>query len=121
MKITPLIYDFRGLLPGYRFSQEDALHWIAAAHAQSEVRASGQTSLLPKWVDRMDRLVKRFGCSPKHIKERRFGLSDFTHDRWEKMLIFNLASTTEGEGTNARNQFYTEVADRLVNQFYANE
>src|SRR5262245_59496008 len=45
MKISPLIYDFRDQLPSYHLPQEYAFHWLAAAHAQAEVRSSGRMDL----------------------------------------------------------------------------
>ena len=121
MNISPLIYDFRDLLPSYHLSQEYAFQWLAAAHAQAEVRALGRMDLQSEWLDRMGRLVRRYGCSPRRIGGRRSELSDFMHTRWEEMRIFNLASTPEGEGISARNQFYADTASRVVNQFYAGE
>jgi predicted naringenin-chalcone synthase len=121
MKISPLIYDFRDLLPSYHLPQEYAFYWLAAAHAQAEVKALGRMDLQSEWLDRMGRLVRRYGCSPRRIGGRRSELSDFMHTRWEEMRIFNLASTPEGAGINARNQFYADTASRVVNQFYADE
>jgi predicted naringenin-chalcone synthase len=121
MKNTPLIYDFRDQLPSYHLPQEYAFHWLAAAHAQAEVSSSGRMDLRSEWMDRMGRLVRRYGCSAQRIGGRRSELSDFMHTRWEEMRIFNLASTPEGEGISARNHFYADTADRVVNQFYAGE
>ena len=59
MKISPLIYDFRDLLPSYHLSQEYAFHWLAAAHAQAEVRTLGRMDLQSEWLGRMGRLVRR--------------------------------------------------------------
>jgi len=121
MKISPLIYDFRAQLPRYQLPQEYAFHWLAAAHAQAEVRASGRMDLRSEWLERMGRLISRYGCSAQRIGGRRSELSDFMHTRWEEMSIFNLATTTVGEGIAARNQFFADTANRVVNQFYAGE
>lgn len=121
MNISPLIYDFRYQLPSYHLSQEYSFHWLAAAHAQAEVRAQKRTDLQSEWLDRMGRLIRRYGCSTQAIGGRRSELSDFMHTRWEEMRIFNLTSKPEGEGINARNQFYADTASRVVNQFYADE
>jgi predicted naringenin-chalcone synthase len=77
--------------------------------------------LQSEWLGRMGRLVRRYGCSAQRVGGRRSELSDFMHTRWEEMRIFNLASTPKGEGINARNQFYADTANRVVNQFYADE
>jgi predicted naringenin-chalcone synthase len=121
MKISPLIYDFRAQLPGYQASQEYAFQWLAAAHAQAEVIASGQIDLRSEWLDRMERLIRRYGCSAQRIGRRSSELSDFMHTRWEEMRIFNLSSAPEGERIDARNQFYAGIANRVVNQLYADE
>jgi len=119
LKISPLIYDFRPLMPSYKASQEYTLHWLAAAHAQAEVIASGRRELLSERLERMERLVRRYGCSAQRIGARRTELSDVMHTRWEEMRIFNLASAPEGEKIGMRNQFYADTANRVVNELYA--
>ncbi|HKQ72360.1 MAG TPA: 3-oxoacyl-[acyl-carrier-protein] synthase III C-terminal domain-containing protein [Blastocatellia bacterium] len=121
MKISPLIYDFRVQLPSYHLPQEYSFHWLAAAHTEAEVIASGRMDLRSEWLDRMGRLIRRYGCSAQRIGGRRSELSDFMHTRWEEMSIFNLTAKPAGEGIDARNQYYADTANRVVNQFYAGE
>ena len=121
MKNPPLIYNFRPLMPSYQVSQKYTLHWLAAAHAQAEVIASRRMDLLPERLDRMGKLVRRYGCSEERIGARRTELSDVTHTRWEEMRIFNLASAPEGEKISLRNQFFSDTATRVVNELYDGE
>jgi predicted naringenin-chalcone synthase len=121
MKTHPLLYDFRVQLPDYHCSQEQGFHWLAASHAKAEATIASATATTTDWQARMEKLVRRFGCSPKHIGQRRSELSDFLHTDWQRMQIFNLEEAAEGKGLNTRNQFFADTANRVVKKFYDNE
>src|SRR4030095_16724825 len=74
MNISPLIYDFRDLLPSYHLPQEYAFHWLAAAHAQAEVRALGRMDLQSEWLDRMGRLLRGDGWLARTHRRTRPGV-----------------------------------------------
>jgi predicted naringenin-chalcone synthase len=121
MTNNPLLYDFRVQLPSYHCSQEEGFRWMAASHAKAEGTASLGKTVESEWETRMEKLVRRFGCSPKHIGRRRSEIHDFLHMNWEEMQIFNLAESAEGKGLNTRNQFYADTVNRVVGNFYSEE
>jgi predicted naringenin-chalcone synthase len=121
MKNNPLLYDFKVQLPRYHCSQEEGFRWLAASHAKAEALASPNETIESEWRARLEKLVRRFGCSPKHIGQRYSELNDFLHTTWEDMQIFNLAESAEGKGLNTRNQFFADAANRAVKNFYPEE
>ncbi|HZS06672.1 MAG TPA: 3-oxoacyl-[acyl-carrier-protein] synthase III C-terminal domain-containing protein [Blastocatellia bacterium] len=121
LKNRLVLYDFRIQLPRYHGSQELGFRWLTAAHAQAEVKAQGREDLRPELLARMERFVRRFGCPPQHIGTRRSEIEDFLHTEWDRMQIFTLAEAAEGCGIGKRNQFFAEVANRTVADFYADE
>jgi hypothetical protein len=68
---TPIfVNDFRVVRPRFEKSQEDAIRWLAEAHAHAERAAgfpSGRTDLS---VEFFEKLIGRFGCSPERIAQR---------------------------------------------------
>jgi predicted naringenin-chalcone synthase len=121
MKNNPLLYDFRVQLPRYHCSQEDGFRWLAASHARAEALASPDQTDEAQWQTRLEKLVRRFGCSPRHIGQRYSELNDFLHTDWEAMQIFNLCESAEGKGLSTRNQFYADAVNRVVENFYLEE
>jgi predicted naringenin-chalcone synthase len=121
MKNNPLLYDFRVQLPRYHCSQEEGFRWLAAAHARAQALAAPAETDESLWQARMEKLVRRFGCSTRHIGQRHSELRDFLHHNWEEMEIFNLSESAEGRGLNRRNQFYAEAVNRVVEKFYPEE
>lgn len=118
MKLKPILYDFKSRLPVYRKPQEYALGWLADAHTKAEIKKSVNSESLSDISGRMERLIRRYGCSPKDIGWRSSELSDFTHTQWEEMRIFNVMKSPEGENISIRNQFYSETVNRVVNELY---
>jgi predicted naringenin-chalcone synthase len=120
MKPT-LLRGFRVLLPRYHRPQEEGFAWLAAAHARSDATASGRENAFEESCLRMERLVRRFGCSARHIGWRRSELGDFMHTDWHRMLIFNLYERPEGQSLGCRNRFFAEIANRTLERFFAGE
>jgi predicted naringenin-chalcone synthase len=116
-----LLREFRVLLPRYHRPQEEGFAWLAAAHARSEATASGLDDTPDKSCLRMERLVRRYGCSAQHIGWRRSELGDFMHTEWPRMLIFNLHERAEGQSLSRRNHFFAETANRILERFFAGE
>ena len=116
MRTNPLLYDFRVQLPSQYGPQEHTFTWLAAAHAKAEETASGkpQTELQP----RMEKFVRRFGCSPKNIGFRASELEDFQHFSWEEMRVFNLHESPNGRALDTRNRFFADTVSRVVAGFY---
>jgi len=125
MKPRTLLTNFRILMPRYYGEQEYAFEWLATAHARAEATATctnGEAAALQQeWQPRMARLVRRYGCSPNSIGRRYSELEDFLHQDWSRMQIFNLHESADGQGLNARNQFFAEMANRALTDFFAEE
>ncbi|MBI1764473.1 MAG: naringenin-chalcone synthase [Acidobacteria bacterium] len=116
--------DFKVILPRYQRAQDYAFGWLAAAHARAEATANGANGHSPmeqEWLTRMERLVRRYGCSPTSIGKRYSELEDFLHQDWSRMQIFNLHESAEGRGLDARNQYFAEMANRALGDFFADE
>jgi predicted naringenin-chalcone synthase len=67
----------------------------------------------------MTRIVQRYTCAPEHIGRRHSELADFMHTDWPRMHIFNLHEEPRGRGLNARNRFYAETVNRVVEDLFA--
>lgn len=124
MKHRTYLSNFKVILPRYQRAQDYAFGWLAAAHARAEATANGangHSQIEQEWLTRMERLVRRYGCSPTSIGKRYSELEDFLHQDWARMQIFNLLESAEGRGLDARNQYYAEMANRALNDFFADE
>src|SRR5918911_488344 len=119
MGMNPLLYDFKVQMPSVYVPQEQALRWLAMAHAKAEETASGKPQA--EFRPRMERFVQRFGCSPKDIGFRASELHDFQHFSWEEMSIFNLHESPRGRALNVRNQFFGDAVSRVVEKFNEQE
>ncbi len=121
MKPFPLLYDFRKQFPTYYGTQEECIAWLAAAHAKAEAKVTGDETKETELQPRLEKLIRRFGCSPKHIGWRGTELEDFSHRDWGQMQVFNLEESPEGRGLNTRNQFFADTVNRAVGRFYEEE
>lgn len=124
MKPRTLLSDFRVLLPRYHGKQDYAFEWLALAHARAEATSNQLAdidALPPEWLPRMERLVRRYGCSPSSIGQRYSELEDFLHPDWSRMQIFNLHESADGQALNTRNLFFAEMAHRALSDFFADD
>jgi predicted naringenin-chalcone synthase len=124
MKHRTYLSNFKVILPRYQRAQDYAFGWLAAAHARAEATANGangHSQIEQEWLTRMERLVRRYGCSPTSIGKRYSELEDFLHQDWARMQIFNLLESAEGRGLDARNQYFAEMANRALNDFFVDE
>ncbi|HEY7546334.1 MAG TPA: 3-oxoacyl-[acyl-carrier-protein] synthase III C-terminal domain-containing protein [Blastocatellia bacterium] len=119
MRVNPLLYDFRVQMPSLYAPQQYVLKWIATAHSKAEETASGKRQ--EESQPRMERRVRRFGCSPENIGFRASELHDFQRSSWEEMTIFNLHESPRGKSLGARNQFFADTVSRVVDRFYKDE
>jgi predicted naringenin-chalcone synthase len=120
MKTNPLLYNFQVQLPAYHCAQDKVFHWMTESHTKAAETAAREP-MDASWKARMEKLIRRFSCSPAHIGQRRSELKDFLHTDWSAMQIFNLDESAEGKGLKVRNQFFADTADRVIEQFYAAE
>ncbi|MEW6127573.1 MAG: 3-oxoacyl-[acyl-carrier-protein] synthase III C-terminal domain-containing protein [Acidobacteriota bacterium] len=121
MKPLPLLYDFRKQFPSYYGTQEECIAWLAAAHAKAEAIVTNDESKVSEMAPRFEKLIRRFGCSPKHIGWRGTELEDFSHREWQQMQVFNIEEAPEGKGLDTRNQFFANTVNRAVERFYEND
>jgi predicted naringenin-chalcone synthase len=121
MKPVLILSDFRAHLPRYGRPQEEGMEWLVAAHARAAATAAGDEAVAPALTARMDRLVRRYTCSPEHIGRRRSELGDFMHTDWAAMKIFNLQECPRGRGLEIRNRFFSETADQVVRCLFAED
>lgn len=124
MKSRTLLSDFRVLLPRYHGQQDYAFEWLAQAHARAEATSqqlADVNELPPDWLPRMERLVRRYGCSPNSIGQRYTELEDFLHQDWSRMQVFNLHESAEGQALNTRNRFFAEMAQRAMADFFGED
>ncbi|MDB5104186.1 MAG: Chalcone synthase [Fibrobacteres bacterium] len=113
-----LIGDFRILRPRYSVDHADSVRWLSAAHAKSEATLRGEGFDAEAFGHSMDRHVRRFGCGPESLASRGHDLEDFLHQDWERMRIFNLDKDPRGAGMAARMEFFAEVTEKALEDFY---
>jgi predicted naringenin-chalcone synthase len=118
--------SFEIVRPAYESSQAETLAWLARVHTEAERAASASRppdALDPARVahevaHEMDRLVRRFGCSPESIRRRGYEIPDVTSSRWGEMLVYDFALGPEGAGTRARMQHFARVTERVLAALY---
>lgn len=118
MRPGTILTGFQILLPRHHGPQAEALDWLAAAHARAESESKGQPDLEQRSLSIMQKLVRRYGCSPESIGERYSELDDFLHRDWDQMQIFNLAESSGGRDLDVRNRFFADTARRCLNTFF---
>jgi hypothetical protein len=121
MKSPVLLQGFAAELPQYHRPQEEGMEWLAAAHARAAATTEGREDVLPRWQERMTRLVRRYTCPAEHIGRRRSEIGDFMHTDWPRMRIFNLHENPQGRGLDIRSRFFAESANRAVEALFAGD
>ncbi len=101
--------------------QEETCAWLAAAHARSLATAAGAREVSAAAVERLERHIRRYSCPEEHINSRRSELRDFLHTDWAQMQILTLEEQAHGRGQLVRNQFFSAVANRRMEQFFEGE
>ena len=106
----------------YESSQGETLAWLARVHTEAERVASA--ARVPDELDaerfgqEMERLVRRFGCSPQSIARRGYEIPDVARSRWDEMLVYDFALGPEGAGTRARTRHFARVTERVLEALY---
>ncbi|MDB5050325.1 MAG: Chalcone synthase [Fibrobacteres bacterium] len=113
-----LIGDFRILRPRYSADHAASVRWLSSAHAKSETVSRGSGFDGEAFRRSMERYVARFGCGPDSLAARGHDLEDFLHLDWERMRLFNLEKDPRGAGMHARMEVFSEIADRMLEEFY---
>lgn len=113
--------QFRIVRPEYEKSQEEAIAWLAEAHAYAE-RSAGvpRSERVESLPDLFRKLIVRFGCSPERIGWRGHELDDFNHADWDKMKIFNLDQAPEGLSMGVRQRMYDQLVRAKCERLFEN-
>jgi predicted naringenin-chalcone synthase len=98
----------------YELSQQKALEWMAAAHAESEATlarldADGKRA----FEGRMLRLLGRFACTPDKITKRGHHVDHVARREFDPL--------PHGAGTAARMQTFAAIVDDTLARMYENE
>lgn len=116
MKDELFLHTFQSVLPLHRFSQEDLLKWVIRSHLRScEVAGDFQE------MERLERILPRFGVGARHIGQRYFECEDLNED-WESHSIYRLSpETPRGATIGERNRFFLHSTQRVLREFYPDD
>jgi predicted naringenin-chalcone synthase len=113
---------FTATRPRYEVTQERALAWLAAAHAEAEARLEGLDERgRTKFEAKMARIIRRVACGPDRIARRGQSVSDLDAFRWDDDALYSLRSHPHGKGSGARSRAYAEVVDAYFEGAYAGD
>lgn len=121
--MTPIILtDFQILRPEYETSQDKILEWLAMAHAKAEsLKKKGLEVNKEKENIDYQTFLNRFyhlGCKPNFIHKRGHELSDFLHQNWEEMKLFNLIDADQNANLKERIEFHMQATDKVFEKYY---
>lgn len=116
-----ILSDFRILRPKYEIPQEDGLNWIALAHSYSkfiETSINKVNKPIPEIHKQMTNIVNRFACKPDKISNRGTSISDYSHQEWENMLLFDFKNSFTGAAIGERMKLFTQIVEEVFESFY---
>jgi predicted naringenin-chalcone synthase len=114
-----VLSNFRSISARFRQRQEEVLGWLVKAHAQSEasLKAAGEGD--PSLTEeKIQERVARFCCGPESIGHRGSALSDYSHENWNQMKLFNFSRNPKGAGIGERNELFHEVVRQAFSELY---
>ncbi len=109
-----LLSDFHSIRPPFETLQENTLQWLVAAHSQAEGGS-------PEFAKALEEKLWKVGCKPDRIAKRGHISTDYLHRDWSRMEIFRLLENPAGLGLDTRVALYAKHADRVLEEFYADE
>jgi predicted naringenin-chalcone synthase len=118
MPIACTIGDFRILRPKHLGGHDEAVRWLASAHAHAEAARAEGAFDEGGFRTRMERLVTRYGCNTENLAFRGFEMDDFINPDWGGMRVFNVERDPNGAGMSVRMEAFQEVAERAFAAFY---
>jgi predicted naringenin-chalcone synthase len=111
--------EFESIRPKHSLPQQDALEWLAQAHARAEAVREGREENSELLFNKMMCRLERYACSPEKISSRGFEVDDLGSSDWEAMKIYRITSSTSlGLGMLERSRFYADVAKKVFQQLY---
>lgn len=118
MAVECIIGDFRILRPRHLGAHDEAVRWLASAHAHAEASRAEGAFDEGGFRSRMERLVSRYGCNSENLSNRGFDMDDFIQSDWGGMRVFNVERDPNGAGMSVRMEAFQEVAERAFEAFY---
>ncbi|MCB0307859.1 MAG: naringenin-chalcone synthase [Bdellovibrionales bacterium] len=109
--MTWRISNFDAYDAPYVLSQVKAIEWLTKAYELTQKRDASQ----------INKILSKFSAKPSQVEKRRHFIPDFSHLRWEDMLVFNLGDNPYGQGLEKRVQFFQKTAIEIMKQFYQND
>lgn len=119
-----ILCNFRSIRPRYLIEQDNTLSWLAEAHARAEsCKKSNHETAQPESesLDRIARLMKRYGCLSEQIAVRGVEIADFTHSDWGNMELFHFRDGPFGPNMSQRSAKFNEISKRICGQFFTPE
>ena len=107
-------------LPRHRIGQEEALDWLARAHAASQ---GASEELPPAEVDilatRFRKILDRCACSPLKIGTRGSVTTEVGKRDFDALELYDVARHPHGRGAGVRSQLYAEAVNAYFETEYA--
>jgi predicted naringenin-chalcone synthase len=119
--MSAFLSDFRSRRPAYESTQEATFEWLASAHARAEAPPGASADELGSSTRSMEKLIRRFGCSPSQIGRRGHEVADCLHPRWHEMRVYDLERDPGGAGAGVRTELFAGVVERFFDDVYADE
>src|SRR5260370_29980530 len=107
------ITNFRPINPEFRSSQEALLAWLIDAHIQSRNVSADLTPLQKEELTRQIRFqFSRYSASSSKIGTRWHELADFTHRRWQEMVLFDPNREMRASDISRKMEFFKSSTHR---------
>lgn len=111
--------DFHLCRPPWESPQSETLDWLSHAYLEAKHQRFG-TAPSRESVEKMDRLVRRYGCSPRLIGQRGHEVRDFRHRDWSEMEVYRLSENPHGAILSRRMEIFSRGALRAFGELYPN-
>ena len=113
-----LLTNFNSMRPPFETTQADTFDWLIEAHCQAERKKGLEDSKLTFFRKTLEETFWRVACNPGAIEKRGHILPDFLHQDWEKMKIYRLFDSPQGEGLSKRAQKFEEYVESVFDTYY---
>ena len=113
---------FRSEQPAYRVGQSQALNWLGEAHTQAESLSAAREGVSfhkDAFREKIQDLLRRYGCREDKISARASQNEDFTHTNWSEMKVFRLDETPQGRGATVRSRFFESATAPVFERLFA--
>jgi predicted naringenin-chalcone synthase len=108
--------------PEFEMTQQRALEWLAAAHAEAE---AGIERLDARGRDRFEvkiaRAIRRVACGPDRIARRGQSVGEIDTFSFTEGAIYDIARHPRGRGSAERTRLYARIVDDYFLRAYADD